>query len=220
MSIVSLNSRLRGQVGPKTEFTDMILRETNPDRADSQWLKDYRRKNLPNIMRGLNRIQLAETHGLPLFFGMLYAKKFDNHGEVFDYGLISCRVVTTVGANFIVDAFQNSVELETMRYHGIGTTNTAENVADTALAAELSASYNPNDTRATGTLAEGATANIYRTVGTNVVDGAVTIVEHGIFSQAATGGGVLLDRSIFAGIALVSGNSLQTTYDFTITAGS
>jgi hypothetical protein len=141
------------------------------------------------------------------------------YGKITDYGLTSVRVVTTAGVNFIVDAFQNIVELETMRYHGIGTNSGAEAVGDTALGAELSTVYNPDNTRATGTLAEGA-ANIYRTVGTNTVDGSATITEHGIFSQAATGGGVLLDRSVFAGIGLSSGNSLQSTYDFTITAGS
>ncbi len=201
-------------------YTDFILRETNPDKADSEWLHDYRRKNLPNIMRGLDKIQKAETGQVPTFFGMLYAIVNPGTEDAKDYGLISCRVITNNGVAFIVDAFQNVVELETMRYHGIGTNNTAEAATDSALGAELSTVYNPDNTRATGSLTEGATANIYRTVGTNVVDGSATITEHGLFSQAATGGGVLLDRSIFAGIALSSGNSLQTTYDLTLTAGS
>ena len=52
-------------------------------------------------------------------------------------------------------------------------------------------------------------------------DAAVAISEHGIMSQAATGGGVLLDRSKFTAINLAaSGDILQATYDFTITAGS
>lgn len=197
-----------------------LLRMSDPNNETDNWIRRYKRDNLHNVMRGINKIQVAETHKLPCFFGLLYLKHILNNGDIVDYGLVSARMVTTVGVNFIVDAFQNSVELETMRYHGIGTTNTAENVADSALAAELSTVYNPNDTRATGTLAEGATANIYRTVATNNVDGAATIVEHGIFSQAATGGGVLLDRSVFAGIGMVSGNSLQSTYDLTFTAGS
>lgn len=136
-----------------------------------------------------------------------------------ELGVLSTRVVTNSGVNYIVDAFQNLVEPEAMRYHGIGTGTAAEAVGDTALAAELTTQYSPDNTRATGTLGEGATANVFRTQGTNTVDEPVTITEHGIFTQAAVPGGTLLDRSVFAGIALASGDSLQTTYDLTFNAG-
>ena len=79
--------------------------------------------------------------------------------------------------------------------------------------------YTPDSTRATGTTTEGASANVYRTVGTNTVDASVAITEHGIFSQAATGGGTLLDRSLFSAVNLASGDSLQSTYDATFSAG-
>lgn len=140
--------------------------------------------------------------------------------DITDFGLISTRVVTNNGVAFLVDTLQGTFEPEIMRYHGIGTTNTAENVADSALAAELSTVYNPDSTRAQGTLAEGATANIFRTIGTNAVDGSASIVEHGLFTQAATSGGTLWDRSVFGAIALLSGNNLQTQYEATFTAGS
>lgn len=140
--------------------------------------------------------------------------------DVTDFGLISTRVVTTAGANFLVDCMQGITEPETMRYHGIGTGNTAEAVGDTGLVTESTTALNPDSTRATGTLAEGGTANVFRSVGTVSVDASIACVEHGLFSQAATGGGTLLDRSVFAAVNLVSGNAFQTTYDFTITAGS
>jgi hypothetical protein len=38
-------------------------------------------------------------------------------------------------------------------------------------------------------------------------------------SQAATGGGVLWDKSLFTAVALASGDSLQSTYDATFTSG-
>lgn len=135
-------------------------------------------------------------------------------------GLASLRVVTTAGVGFFVDAFQNSVELEIMRYHGLGTGTNAEAVGDTALQTELTTQYNPDSTRATGSLTEGASANIYRTVGTNTFDASAAITEHGILSQAATGGGVLLDRSVFSVVNVASGDSIQSTYDHTQTAGS
>lgn len=136
-----------------------------------------------------------------------------------DYGLVCQRLVTTAGVNFLVDAFQNSVELENLKYHGLGTGNTAENASDTALVTELTTEYNPNSTRAAGSTTEGASANIYRTVGTVTVDASAAVVEHGVFSQAATGGGTLLDRSVFSVVNLGNGDSLQATYELTCTAG-
>jgi hypothetical protein len=138
-----------------------------------------------------------------------------------DYGIVSRKVVTTAGVGFIVDAFQNLVELENMKFHGIGTGTTAEAVGDTALVTELTTEYNPNSTRATGSTTENG-ANVYRTVGTNTLDsGTPAVTEHGLFTQAATGGGTLLDRSVFSAINLngANGDGLQSTYDLTCTAG-
>jgi hypothetical protein len=147
---------------------------------------------------------------------------FDRKGKAiytpFDLGIVSRKVVTDTGVAFIVDAFQNTTEIENLKFHGIGTGGAAEAVGNTALTTELTTQYNPDNTRATGSTTENA-ANIYRTVGTNAVDSAVSITEHGIFSQAATGGGTLLDRSLFTAVALASGDSLQSTYDLTLTAG-
>ena len=142
------------------------------------------------------------------------------NGDIIDYGTVGYRVVTTAGVGYIVDAFQDSVELEDMKYHGIGTDNTAENVSDTDLNTEITTEYQTNNTRATGTTAEGSSANIYQTVATNTVDSAVAIVEHGVLSNATVGSGVLLDRTVFSAINLANGDSLQSTYELTLTAGS
>ncbi len=138
-------------------------------------------------------------------------------GLVEDCGILSRRVVTTAGVNFLVDAFQNLTEPETFKYHGLGTGNTAETVGDTTLVTELTTQYNPDSTRATGSTTEGASANIYRTVGTNTVDASAAVVEHGVFS--ASSGGTLWDRSVFSVVNLVSGDSFASTYDLTCTAG-
>jgi hypothetical protein len=139
--------------------------------------------------------------------------------EQMSFGLASLRMVTDTGVAFIVDAFQNILELEIMKYHAIGTGGAAEAVGNTALTTECTTAYNPDNTRATGSLTEGASANIFRTVGTNTVDAAVANTEHGILSQAAVGGGVLLDRSLYSVVNLANGDSLQSTYDLTNTAG-
>lgn len=209
---------------------DQLLRHSVP-RTGVKEIDDYRTRNVRNVLRGLPAIAVARAVKAPTFCGVVDAKVFrgaewDDFGrliharEILHYGIISCRVVTTVGVQFIVDAFQNSVELENMKYHAFGTGSNAEAVGNTALHTELTTEYAVNNTRPTGSLTEGASANIFRTVGTLSPDATVAITEHGIFDQASNAGGVLLDKSLFSEINLVSGDSLQITYDLTIAAGS
>ncbi len=140
-------------------------------------------------------------------------------GELWDYGVVSHKVITTVGVNFLVDAFQDIVEIELMNFHGIGLGATGPVVGDTDIETELTTQYNPDNTRATGAQSDGASANIYRTIGTNTVDAAAAVVEHGILSNATVAVGTLWDRSTFTVINLANGDSLESTYDMTATAG-
>jgi hypothetical protein len=183
------------------------------------WLRRFRALNYENVLRGLRHMIAAEQLGIPSHFGLLRARLLRRDGDILDFGLVSTRVVTTAGAAYLIDALQGIVEPENLKYHGIGTDNTAESAGQTGLIAECTTALNPDSTRATGSLTEGASSNIFRSVGTNTVDAAVTIVEHGLFSQAATGGGTMFDRSIFAGIGMSIGDSLETTYDWTLNTG-
>lgn len=191
---------------------------TDPRRADSELAADWRSDNAKRVHRQAKRLHRIERAKLPTFVGVLFLRARLADGW-HDLGLASLRVVTNNGVGFIVDAFQNLVELENMKYHGIGTGTGSEAASDSALGTEITTGLNPDNTRATGTTEEGA-ANIYKTVATNTVDATVAITEHGVFSQAATGGGVLLDRSLFSAVNLVSGDSIQTDYRLTLTAGS
>lgn len=191
-----------------------------PRRGLDDRINAWRTANFLNLARGARRVLAARVQRLATMYGSLYLTHIRADGDVLELGLASMRVVTTAGVNFITDAFQGTTELEILKYHGLGTGTNSEASADTALQTELSTQYNPNDTRATGSLTEGASANIYRTVGTNTVDASAAVTEHGIFSQAATGGGTLLDRSVFSAVNLASGDSLQSTYDYTTNAGS
>lgn len=204
-----------------TRISTLIKRLTDPDDPNiPNFLRQYRINNLVNIMRGWRKVRIADDFGIPTMIGMVYAKVFKANGDVIDYGLVSCRVVTTAGVNYIVDRFQAATGMDLFKYHGIGTGTNAEAAGDTALQTELTTQYIVNSTRATGSLTEGASANIFRTVGTNEVDASVAITEHGVFTDAAVGSGTLLDRSVFSAINLVSSDQLQTTYDLTLTAGS
>jgi hypothetical protein len=184
-------------------FVRECLTELTPEQTDE-------------LVRRLTSVAILESSVSLVRF------RYDEHLDVVlpeNFGVMSRKVITTVGVGYLVDAWQNIVELETMKYHGIGTGGTAENVADTALVTESTTALNPDNTRATGSLTEGASGNIFRSVGTLTADASIACTEHGLFSQAATGGGTMWDRSLFSVVNLASGDSLQITYDMTATAG-
>jgi hypothetical protein len=201
-----------------------VLRYASPARGEHPETNAWRAANTRHILRGVRRQGAARAAaralGLPYMWSQLWLAKTTAAGQRFDLGLAGVRVVTTAGVGFLVDALQGSVEPELLRFHGLGEGTTAENSADTDLETELTTEYASDNTRATGTLAEGATANIFQTVATNTVDAAAAVTEHGILSDADVGQGVLLDRTVFAVVNLADGDSLESTYELTLTAGS
>ena len=170
-------------------------------------LVGWKVRNLWHLLRGVPDMIM----GLVRPVGRLYAEVHRADGRHERLGLVSTRVVTTAGVNYLVDALQGTTEPENFKYHAMGTGNTAEAAGDTALVTEV-------ETRATGTQVEGASANIYKTVATITATQARAVVEHGIFSASSSG--TLLDRSVFAAINLASGDSIQFTYELTLPAGS
>ena len=137
---------------------------------------------------------------------------------IYDCGVVSRKVITDAGVAAVVNAFRNTFELELFNYHALGTGSTAEAVGQTTLVTELTTQYSTDNTRPVGTQSAPA-ANQYQSVATITVDAAVSITEHGLFSQAAAPGGTLWDRSVFAGLALNSGDSIIATYIATVTSG-
>ncbi len=164
--------------------------------------------------------QFSKLTGIPTLTAELRAKLLRRDGSVIDYGVVSYRVVTNAGVAFIVDDFDPAAttDISTLKYHGCGTGTTAEATSDTALVTESTTALNPDSTRATGTATQPS-ANILTSTATVTFDAGAAITEHGIFSQAATGGGTLLDRSVFSAINVVSGDSIQFAYSLTVSAG-
>lgn len=156
------------------------------------------------IIRPFNRPVAPEAR--------LYGTLFRSDGKTIPLGLLGTKVVTTVGVNFLVDAFQGTVEPEAMNYHDSGTGAVAEAVGDTDLGTKVETG------RQAGTQGEGASANIYQTVATISYTATRAITEHGIFSAASAG--VLLDRTVFAAVNVGNGDSIQFTYELTLPAGS
>jgi hypothetical protein len=151
--------------------------------------------------------------------GRLYASVIRANGDVEHLGLVCTRLVTDAGVNYIRDDWNGGSNIiDNFNYHGCGTGNTAESAGDTALVTESTTALNPDSTRATGTKSVPGTGQC-RTVGTATFDATAAITEHGIFTQAATGGGTLLDRSVFSAINVASGDSIQFTYTLTLSSG-
>jgi hypothetical protein len=204
-----------------TPTVDELVALAKPQKGLPDFVNDWRSDNWKRHVkqRGLPQIKWAERKGVPTMYGDLRLAIVQN-GVVTPLGLASLRVVTDTGVAYIVDAFENLTEPELMKFHGLGTNAgaVAEAAANTALNGEFTTQYNPDNTRATGTTTEAAN-NIYQTVATNNFDAAVAIGEHAIFNQAATGGGVMLDRSVFSTVNLASGDGLQSDYRLTFTSG-
>jgi len=178
-------------------------------RRKRSWYEDVEREHFLKLMRA-NRSAEAERYAAERTYWI-------------DYGVVGYRVVTNAGVAYIVDDFDNgsgSADVSLFNFHGVGTGNTAEAAGDTALVTESTTALNPDSTRATGTRSQPA-ANQFRSTGTLSFDtGPTALVEHGLFTQAATGGGTLLDRTVFATVTIQSGESLQCEYTITFTAGS
>lgn len=212
---------LRPRIAPALSLRD-IGRLALPRPGLPREVNRWRAANWPAIRRSAWRYQLAAKasaiSGYPFLCGALSLKVLHASGEEVDYGLASLRVVTNAGVAFLVNAWQNIVEMESLKFHGVGTGTNAEAAGDTALQTELTTQYNPDNTRATGSLGETA-ANVFQTVATNTFDASVAATEHGLFSQAATGGGTLWDRTVYAVQNFASGEAQQATYSMTATAG-
>lgn len=188
-------------------------------------VRAWRWHNLPSFWRGFWRLTLARLvlrwTGIPILYGVLMLRKIQADGQILDYGVASLRKVTTAAVNYIATRLVDAnTSIGAFDFHGFGTGVAAESNADTALGTELTTQYATDNVRPTGT-PTNSSANVYQSVATLSPDtgGTIAITEHGIFTQAATGGGTLLDRSVFASISLVAGSdSLQATYQLTLAA--
>jgi hypothetical protein len=151
--------------------------------------------------------------GAPVLLGKLSGVLTHADGTTENLGVLGYRVVTTAYVNFLVDELQSSQATHsTFLYHDSGTGTTAEAAGDTALVTKVETG------RATGTQTEGASANIYRSVGTITYTATRAITEHGLFSASTAG--TLMDRTVFSAINVVNTDSIQFTYELTATAGA
>lgn len=204
-----------------------IARHALPQRGLPEEVNEWRALNARHFARGWRKLAVQRAvqryTEMPFMYGALWLKVFRGDGTEHDLGLASLRVVTTAGVTEVCTRFAgtSAASIANFLYHGFGTGGSAEASGNTALTTELTTEYVVNSTRPTGS--QSASTNTYTTVATLSPDsgGTLAITEHGIFAQAATGGGTLLDRSLFSAVNLVAGSdSLQATYVLTLPAGS
>lgn len=155
---------------------------------------------------------LSALTGIPTMTSALSVRLFRADGSVVDYGVVGRRVVTTAFVNFMVDQLQTETSVfGDFKYHDAGVGTTAAAVGDTGI------ETTDGESRATGTQTEGASANIYRSVGTISYTTTKAVTEHGLFNDVSAG--TLLDRHVFSAVNVISGDSIQFTYDLTVSSG-
>lgn len=171
---------------------------------------------LKNIFQRIkNFLNRPAPYNSILMRGELYAKVFRINGNIEDKGLVATRSVTTAAVNNMVKIFVSTAggKLSDYDWHAWGSSTVAENITNTALTTEVNATARS----ATGTRTTGSAANIFQTVCTRTCTTAGQIGEHGLFSSS--GGATLWDRSVFGAINVSSGDSVQFTYNLTISQG-
>jgi hypothetical protein len=142
--------------------------------------------------------------------------KLIRDSEEYNFGVVSRKKVTAEFVNFMVAQLQSETSVfGDFKYHISGTGTTAENNAQVELVTPVGTA------RTIGTQIEGAATNIYKTVATIAYTDTLTITEHAIFNAAyssAQTDGTMMDRSVFTGIAVVTGDSIEFLYSLSCNA--
>ena len=155
---------------------------------------------------------LTKFSGIPTLTSELKVKLIRANGEMVDYGVVSYRLVTTAFVEYMVDEMVAETSAwGDFKFHDSGVGTTAAAVGDTDI------ETTDGESRATGTQLEGATGEIYKSVGTISYTTTKAITEHGLLNIVTAG--ILLDRHVFSAINVDNGDSIQFTYELTVSDG-
>jgi hypothetical protein len=201
---------MNGKLAMSGKLSTKVIRAPGPGLA---WkLRNYARLSFIRAWLGVFVIvPVARFFGIMTAYGRLSARLIRADGSVVNYGLLDLRMVTTAFVNFVTDQLQTETSVfGDFKFHdsGVGITDPA--ITDTDI------ETTDGESRVAGTQTEGA-ANAYVSVGTISYTTTKAITEHGLFN--ASTGPTLMDRSEFAAINVVNGDSIQFTYTLTNAAG-
>jgi hypothetical protein len=182
-------------------------------------LDQWHRKTDAKLELEWDSIAMARASGVPFFHGSLSASVRHPDGESIDYGLVGLKTVTTAGAEWLVRVLTGQVAANTMRYHGVGTSNTAESSDQTYLLEEINWTTS-GMFRTTGSCTTGEQGFIYKSLAQIQFTAAVDITEHGIFDEPRKAmPAVMFDRTVFEAIPVVTSSMAEFSYELWFNAG-
>lgn len=121
------------------------------------------------------------------------------------------KKVTTAFVNFIVDQLiAETTAFGDFKFHDSGIGVGAESNGDTTLGTAC------GEARTTGTQIEGAQTYEYKSIATHTYAGTFAITEHGLFNIATSG--ILMDRTVFSAINVISGDKIEFTFTIQFSA--
>jgi len=154
---------------------------------------------------------VSKTMGVAVLLPELRIRHFKRNGTIVDYGVVGYQKVTTAFCEYMVDQLQTETSTwGDFKYHDSGVGVTGEANGDVAM------ETTDNQSRSTGTQTEGTSVQ-YKSVGTIAYTDTLAITEHGLFNAATSV--TLMDRTVFAEVNVISGDSLEFSYYLTATAG-
>jgi hypothetical protein len=201
---------MNGNIAISGNLSSKVIRapKANLSWKVENWLKWTKIKSLLGVFIVS---PVANAFGLTTAHGKLELLLVKKDGQKINYGVVDYRLVTTAFVDFVTDQLQTETSaFGDFKYHdsGVGTTDPA--ITDTDI------ETTDGEDRVAGTQTESA-HNVYASVGTISYTTSKAITEHGLFNASTAG--TLMDRSEFAAINVVNGDSIQFTYSLTLTAG-
>lgn len=147
--------------------------------------------------------------------GSVRLQVLDSNGQVLQDTGFSDNLVTNVGKAAIAGLIGNTGAVTAFSYLALGTSNTAANVTDTTLGAEI---VDSGLARASATVSRATTSVTNDTLTltyTWTASGTKTIQEIGVLNASSSG--VLLARKIPTALSVISGNKVVATYNIQLT---
>lgn len=205
----------KADVGMSGNVATQVFRGPVKTTAPRSWRirNTFRREYLKGWLGVILARRLSKHFHIVTNQPTLSAVLIKANGDQVDFGVIGVgRVVTTAFVEYQVDEMvAETTAWGDFKFHDSGEGTTAAVIGDTDI------ETTDGETAATGSQLEGATGEIYKSVGTIAYSTTKAITEHGLFNIVTAG--ILMDRHVFAAINVNNGDSIQFTYELTIDDG-
>lgn len=132
----------------------------------------------------------------------------------FQDSMLVSNLVTNAGMAAVAGRINGSGSPAAFTYIAIGTGNTAAAATDTALVTESSGNGADRAAATVSLVTTDVTNDTARLVKTFTFTGSFALTESGVFNAAS--GPTLLARQVFSAINVISGDSLQITWDIDV----